>query len=336
MAASMWFNLLIDHPTQNADFISRGDPTRLHEDKLLELDRRANIQQYHLDAALWYGAINSGPYSDILRKLFHIFYYAGVIYSTGKLTWDDWSNNQANVASLLSHGQRVLVQIPSSSKGGDALWPWLTRTDNIAHRAGATHGQSHESKPKLLIAGHYKKVSEKHGKGQSLSGLILRRHYGFNVALGGIDNRNPFSAANNDQKHTYLPIKADGKNGHVYINYMSPSKDAVGGMLVGCENAQFGKGENPHTKAVHGLGARQQVSACGGKKWSQWNCGPRQEYNGFICDLTDRGQNLDWLLNSRLFDEDWLDAHTQKVAQLGQLQVVEAVPRRAVLLRHVA
>jgi len=330
----MWYNLLIDHPKQNIDFISRGDDTRLQEDKLQELNRRPNVQQYHLDAALWYGAIETGPCSDILRKLFHIFYYAGIIYWAGT-AWDDWSNNPANVASLLSHGQRVLVQIPTSSKGGDALWPWLTETDKIAHRAGATHGQSHESTPfKPLISGHYKKVSEKHGKPQSLSGLILRRHYGFNVALGGKDNRNPFSAANNDQKRTYLPIKADGRNGHVYINYMSPSKDAVGGMLVGCENAQFGKGENPHTKAVHGLGARQQVSACGGKKWSDWNCGPRQEYNGFICDLTDRGPDLGWLRNSRLFEKDWLDAHTQKVAPLGELQVVEAGPRRAVLLIH--
>jgi hypothetical protein len=336
--ASTWFNLMIENPTKNAAVMSsEAGGLLLPRRDLVNLSIRLHEQQFQLDAAMWYGAITTGPYSDVLLKLFSIFYYAGIIYRAGD-SWQDWSKNPGtNVASLLSHGQRVLVQIPTSQKGGDELWAWLTRTEDIPRRRGATHGQSRESPPfKHLMAGHYKYVCERgggviYGGVQAVSGAILGRHHGFNVALGGEGNRNPFSAANDDIKHTYEPIDADGRNGHVYINYMAPSRDKVGGMLVGCENAEPGRGKNPHTKAGHSLfGKGQDISVCGGKKWKEWKCGPRQEYNGFICDLTDRDADLEWLFNKPLFEADWLDQPTHQIVpvRMGQDKIAVEMAKR--------
>jgi hypothetical protein len=303
------------------------------EQTLPAIEHRSDFQQFQLDAAMWYGAIATGPCTDLLLKLFHIFFYAGVMYCTTRncSSWEDWnSNGSGNVASVLSHGQRVLVQIPSIQKGGAALWTWLNEGTPIPQRGWATHGQSHIT-PRDLIRGHRQYIEEKGGgflgiprvKGwaQAASGHVLHRHYGFNVALGGVGRRNPFSAANNDSTASFVPIQADGLNGHVYINYMPPSNDSVGGMLVGCENAEPNRGKNPHTKAGHGLGGAQEVSVCGGKKWSKMACGPRSEYGGLICDLTGGHEDLDWLINKPLFDKDWLDQRTQQVPlRVGQIK----------------
>jgi putative RNase toxin 11 of polymorphic toxin system len=326
MAASQLYQLFIENPTKN--IARRRSPIMkltgyLPEQKLQNSEiRLLGTQQFELDAAMWYGAIRTGPYKWLLTKLFHIFYHAGVMYNRNDQGWKDWSTDSSgNVASLLSHGQRVLVQIPTRQKGGEELWAWLNQPNQIPSRPYATHGQSCLSKPVNLIKGHRQYVVEKGGGvtgwGQSVSGRLLGRHFAFNVALGGNGNRNPFSPTNDDEALTYKPIKADGLNGHVYINYMPPENNSVGGMLVGCENAQHGKGSNPHTGAGHGLGGSQKVSACGGLKWSTMKSGPLKEYNGFICDLTDRRTDLKWLIDAELFDPDLLDGPTRPVVPVN-------------------
>lgn len=278
--------------------------------------QRDFTQQLQIDAAMWYGAINTGPFSDVITKLFHLFYYGGVIYRFQN-SWLDWHDCPfGNVASLLSHGQRVMVQIPTLARGGGALWPWLNAVDQIPVRGYATHGLSLKGTPSDLANGHRQYLTEEHGAWQSLKGHAQGRHFGFNPALGGVGNRNPFSRANDDQNMTYVPIAGDGLNGHVYVNYLPPTNTQVGGLLVGCENAEHGRGTNPHTAAGHGLGERMKISACGGKKWSELRCGPQAEYSGLICDLTDFGPTLDWLLNRNLFNPDRLDAKTVPLARI--------------------
>ena len=324
MPASQLYRQFVENPTRNIisrrDVSTRDNPfgrSRLHvlpQRQLLTLDIRTTGQQFELDAAMWYGAIKTGPWKMLLTKIFHIFYHAGVMY-TIKGGWKDWSTNKdGNVASLLSHGQRVLVQIPSVENGGAALWKWLNEPDQIPTRSAATHGQSRIT-PEVLMKGHHQYVKEKKGWMQAPSGFFLGRHFGVNVALGGRGNRNPFSATNNDEAFSYRPIQADGRDGHVYINYMAPEQGKVGGLLIGCENAEHGKGGNPHTGATHSLtGESQKISACGGKKWSDMTVGPWTEYNGLICDLVNtRYENLDWLTGTGLFDPDRLDGPTNEV-----------------------
>jgi hypothetical protein len=326
MAASMLYNDWI----VNVTAVMKAKKARRLNPRLATLagrpfqqnvDRRAITDQFDVDAAMWYGAIDTGPYSFLLRQLFHTLYQAGVLYRNGT-QWLDWAANPLfNVAALLSHGQRVLIQIPDQNHGGDLFWTWLNRVEKIPPRGYATHGLSLVSNPKVLAEGHTQYVREEHGNWQSLKGHVQSRHYGFNIALGGLGNRNPFSPTNDDSKFEFEPVKADGRNGHVYINYLPPTKKEQGGMLVGCENAQHGAGSNPHTGAGHGLGTPQAISACGGKKWSalknEPTKGPTEGYNGMICDLTDRGRDLTWLLKPSLFDPNYLDGSTLPVAKLS-------------------
>jgi hypothetical protein len=309
---------------RNAAF-KTGILVGLRPQKMLKpLDARQFDQQFELDAAMWYGAIMAGskPFAKTILRLFTIFYRAGVIYMTSD-GWADWSSNPfGNLASLLSHGQRVLVQIPDLGHGGGAIWDWLNTDDEIPKRNYATHGLSHRDPPIDLILGHRLHLSEEQGYWQSWKGHLFDRHYAFNPALGGEGNRNPFSATNNDNEFTFKKIEANGQNGHVYIHYRAPGNAEVGGLLVGCENAEHGKGKNPHTKAGHGLGGSQKVSVCGGHKWSKLKCGPKDEYNGFICDLTDRGNDLNWLTQTPLIDPDILDGKTAPVIPCGRIAPV--------------
>ena len=337
MSARTCWDLLISYPTEDINDILRHKaakimglkpPPRRPRRQLDDFTLRQFSQQSLLDAAMWYGAIHTGPCGDTIQKIFHIFYYAGVMYRS-KDKWDDWSNNQfVNTACLLSHGQRVMVQIPTKKDGGDRLWQWLNTPDQIPPRDYATHGMSHRrTGSKELIKGHRLYFNEDVGWGTSLYGRMTGRHYGFNPALGGLNYRNPFSPTNDDKKlhHLpktmtrwktyipYLPIKADGLNGHVYVYYRPPGKNELGGMLIGCENAQHGAGKNPHTKAGHGLGGRQEVSACGGKKWTKWGIGPAREHAGLICDLTDQPNFVNLLVSKNLFNPDRLDRPTKPV-----------------------
>jgi hypothetical protein len=361
MAASHFYQSLIVNPTKNRDKIRQAGGSRalvlsaqgvqqlglLPETRLQPSDQRDFTQQFELDAAMWYGAILKGPNRRVTLRLFHLFYYAGVIYKagTGADDWEDWEDNSfGNLASLLSHGGRVLVQIPTIPNGGGRLWNWLQQEDAILPRGYATHGIAHcAAFP--LIRGHKGYLAEKGGKfvgkWQSIKGHVQGRHFAFNVALGGEGNRNPFSASNDDTKNHYTPIKGDGLNGHVYINYMPPTNGDVGGMLVGCENAEHGKGSNPHTKAGHGLGGAQKVSATGGYKWTKVKIGPQQEYGGFYCDLTDRGNDLSWILDRPLLDPDLLDSKTGTVLPVnlgppapGSLAAALADRRRAMGYRR--
>lgn len=327
MSARTWWDLLIGNPTLNINDIIQKRAARRPEIHLDDITLRQFTQQAQLDAAMWYGAILTDPLSYIIKKIFHIFYWTGVMYRS-KGGWDDWSNNKfVNTASLLSHGQRVMVQIPTTKDGGDRLWQWLNTPDQIPTRGYATHGMSHRRTSKTLIKGHRLYFTEDKGWTTSYYGHKTGRHYGFNTALGGAGYRNPFSPTNFDKKlHylptssiPYLPIVADGRNGHVYVYYRPPGKNELGGMLIGCENAQHGAGKNPHTMAGHGLGGSQAVSACGGKKWTKLGIGPAREDAGLICDLTDIG-GLDGLLCCNpLFDPDDLDQPTMSVTPSWRL-----------------
>jgi len=318
MPASQLYQNLVVNRTKNMVRKELGVPDSLMHlipmTKLKPVDERQFDQQMDLDAAMWYGAVATGPCSRTILRIFHMFWAAGVMYWDGE-RWADWSaNRRANVASLLSHGGRVMVQIPSIQQGGDKLWPWLNADGDIAPRSMATHGLTVSSKPKSLLMGRQCYLTEDKGWGTAVWGALHSRHFAFNPALGGRGNCNPFSATNDDRKGTFTPVRGDGCNGHVYVCYLPPGEKHVGGLLIGCENVAYGMGGNPHTAAGHGIsGKANKLSAFGGKKWSELGTGPHKSYGGMVCDLTDRDVNLDWLTGQNLFAADFLDGATNEV-----------------------
>lgn len=184
------------------------------------------------------------------------------------------AGNGLPVSSYLSHGARVMIEIPSGS--GDQLVNWLTSGDAntsgmsrkqtqqgaiqdgkiVYNRPAATHDVSIE---KLEGTNEYA-LKEKKGFGIGLKDFLSNKILGkktnhfsvdlaLNAALGEKDSRGK------DVK------KPDGDHGHLYIHYIAPTKDKPGSMLIGIE------GGSP-TSAKHSkTGAADPLSAIDGSKW---------------------------------------------------------------------
>ncbi|MEL7450717.1 MAG: hypothetical protein AAFN78_16005 [Pseudomonadota bacterium] len=302
------------------------------------VNARSLTVQREFDAAMWYGA-SIAPAGPTVKRVFQLLYNAGVMYRSG-MNWLDWRASGHPVATVLSHGSRVMIQTRGfvaqhkkvlSDVMTDPVWTWLCQPGHIQSRTAATHGLS-TSSAKVTMRGHKRHWTEKgggvSGMYQSAKGAIAGRHYSFNVALGGVNYYNPVSRATTiDQQNgriNAVAIQENGLNGHVYVYYRPPTqKHPYGGLLVGCENAEHGAGINPHTACGHGLGGAQPVSAGGGAKFKAWSGaqGPTKSYTGMFCNLvpfsTDAAATTGWLTNAaNIFDADNLDQAPRRVPNI--------------------
>jgi hypothetical protein len=210
----------------------------------------------------------------------------------------------------------------------DPVWEWLNADGVIHERGFATHGLAPADRPDALPAGRRLHWVEKKGKLESLKGWAKDRHFAFNVALGGVGEANPTSAATVIDRASgrveWTPVAEDGLNGHVYVYYRPPTTGHEwGGLMIGCENAEHGAGTNPHTGCGHGLGGSQALSATGGVKFKAWAGaeGPDVNVTGLACDLTGFPSERDlraWLGSDALsgFDPQDIAAPTNPVPPL--------------------
>jgi len=278
-------------------------------------------EQFELDVAFWYGTLTQGDPNEreFLKRVFIVLYYGGLLYY-GPSGWAEWARSDIPIAAVLSHGGRVLIQLPRVRQGAlDAFLQWLQGPGNIITnnaRLAATHGIEPFSVP-FPITG----VNRWHRLNEIKSGG-KGRHYGVNISLGGTGNINPISGNR---------IASNGEHGHLYVYYLPPTAETYGGLLIGLEGSapvdawdnRTSIGHTPGTKGrsgklgiagyvaraaikdkvfgdptlftpdqtggYHKLGARQQYSPTGNAKWEQLPVGPRRVYNGMLVDLTESG-----------------------------------------------
>jgi hypothetical protein len=285
---------------------------------------RSAQEQFELDVAFWYGALTEGKHEEIelLRRVFTILYYGGLLYY-GSSGWDQWSRSNIPIAAALSHGGRVLIQLPRASSGEpDAFFRWLQAPSGIISRnsrLAATHGIEPFAVPIPLRGLHrWHRLNETKSGGNG-------RHYGVNISLGGTGNINPISGNT---------IYSNGEHGHLYVYYLAPTADSYGGLLIGLEGSapidawdNRGLGHTPgspqrlgklgggaygavawskdhlpkkmgggpelftpdQTGGYHKFGARQKYSPTGNAKWNELDVGPRRIYNAMLVDLAELG-----------------------------------------------
>lgn len=305
-------------------------------------------RQFDLDVALWYGAIQHPKANEagFLKRLFAVLYYGGIQFKTSAGVWYDWNAAFAGraqpvpVAAALSHGARVLIQLPPTNnaanwrlKGATGLllsgtfkegmikrqyfnknkadpgdftfWNWLNGFPSVcSNRVVSTHGLKYATQPQITTGGHKLYLAETKGLSAGTTSSEKHQHYAFNPALGGYNRPNPISGAN---------AMGDGLDGHLYLLFFPPNDFRCGGLLVGCENAQYGIGSNRHTGAGHGSGgAANETSATGGYKWQALaNLGlapcPSGKEAAMFVDLTDAATLANVRTSAVNFTADMLD-----------------------------
>ena len=205
------------------------DPALLHQtlfvgsQRLEEFKAHSPREQFSVDAAYWYGTcLNPGDRqkAKLLKRVWRILAEGGVWLRPEKAAcWTAHSNSGIPLASILSHGGRVLVQLP---RAGNLIWDWLWGDLDAQKfkRFAGTHGVETGSR-EILPNGRPKVFTEtKKNKGGF--------HYGINIAGGGHGNTNPISGST---------ITDDGQHGHLYIHYQPASDTERGSIMFGAEDS---------------------------------------------------------------------------------------------------
>jgi len=294
-----------------------------------------------MDVAYWYGALDSPgdtQTSEIITRLFTILYHAGVMYYGKDNQWHDWYDSDYPIASVVSHGGRVLIQLPRASQtvaysrvmtpskfsikkvrtsanedADHSFWNWFTNPKVKARNAGS-HSLKALHPPVATISGHQKCLQE---GGLSLGTLAKGRHYGVNVWAGGFGNVNPISGNT---------INQEGCHGHLYIFYRPPRPAKYGGILIGCEGCEDGKTDDMSGITHNFRAISSEMGVTGGKKWKKMQGGPKggseEDVNSIFVDLSGGWEYL----RDRTFSKDKLNAPPTPVAPANQFGLISKWP----------
>ncbi|WP_318285976.1 eCIS core domain-containing protein [Limnospira fusiformis] len=244
----------------------------------------------------------------ILKRVFIVLQH-GLMYRDDQHTpkFEEW---QENVAVALSHGGRVMINLPplqGNDKEHEFIY-WLL---------GGSSAQVQEHKPKShdhrgadqssdyykakvdtrIVSSHDVEVTQNSLKELKSNTFDFKgavgatstiKHYGMDIPLGGLGNEDMAGDV----------ILPDGRHGHMYIYYRPPSREKPGSVLVGAETSRMA-----HTD-VFGMyhdqrSAPAEVSPTGTSKAGRIGA----EFGGRVVDyttLTTDGKNL------RVKDPDWL------------------------------
>lgn len=273
-----------------------------------------------LDIAMWYGTIQKTPepMKTFLKRMFTTIHYGGILYKSraNNNPWKPWAQMPGNprppLASTMSHGGRILIQLPKGITDSINFFNWLTNGITFESGIGqqfATHGVSKLGTPVALYNQRKKYVKEVSGTGVALSNV--GNHKRKNVGIGGPGNRNPW---------TRNLIVSNGEHGQLYLYSWPPTKDSVGAIMLSLESEAPGKtGQTGHG---HGAGATsEEFCATGGPKWKlndkdaqkgfmeMPGSDIQERYDGAIIDLIGREDGREIIrikTQAANFDMEWL------------------------------
>jgi hypothetical protein len=238
------------------------------------------LSEGNMDAAMWYGEIlssgsNQNRVGEMVRRCFQTLYYGGLIVRTAAGNWASWSSTRWPIAMALSHGGRIIIQLPKVTpkiNAGALFWNWLWADCKKESRFTATHGISRDFVAQDIGFGRLKRVQEVKGTFVGIRGKAAwGHHFGVEMALGGSGLLNPYSGRR---------IAPDGKNGHLYLHYVEATADQYGALMLGCETSSpadrifsynspgFWKSSSDTYGGGHGAGGANNFSATGGLKFT--------------------------------------------------------------------
>lgn len=310
-------------------------------------------QQMAWDSYLWQraleqpGTIGKQP---LLRHVFMVLRWGGMMFRPKKSenNWRRWSDVGWAIASAISHGGRVMIQLPRTRPGqageDHGFFRWLT--DGLAGQGECFERQgTHSTGNRVdnwsqLLDGRIKVLEELkglgHGAGQGL-GTSKGKSYGVNLALGG--NLSKTMATNH-------LITDNGDHGHLYLFHRPPTPDKFGGVLIGTEGeapGRWGASGNYHSwnigfwDKIKGYRPSQNEGQFGMKWGSSADrnrfrlpdaanagalIGGPDKYDSLIIDLTATG----WRFLAVDHEHQWDDAMVSQPAQAPK--AIADVPKR--------
>jgi len=127
---------LIPEDVQYTDALFLSQIERLKQIVEKEYAEKGASAQFKRDAILWRRTLESPEYPAlgmILRRVFCVLRYGGLMYRDSEKVndWKLWSGTRYPIASALSHGSRVIIQLDRMVEGSDhgkdehAFWKWL-------------------------------------------------------------------------------------------------------------------------------------------------------------------------------------------------------------------
>lgn len=253
---------------------------------------RSIDDQIDLDVQAWQGVLRHPGDPDLrilVSRLSTLLVHGGLLYrEQNRGTWKTWSRSMAAfpVASVLSHGGRVLVQLPT---GGEAarVFEWLVPEKfRKLTRPFASHGIS-TLEPAVTILRRSKRIKEDKGLSTAAKELTKRsKHLGINLPLFGHGKVHP---------HSRRLISANGEHGHLYIYYRPGDDNTPGGLLIGCEGSEAGKSDQyGHKHDARALSA--PISPTSGKKWRLLAQGPGSRGDANDTLFLDLSQNYEEMM----------------------------------------
>jgi|GEM_PF-4708802 len=215
-----------------------------------------------------------------------------------------------SMASMISYGGRVKMDFGKSTDkaSADDVYRSMLELDggNIGGNVGADD-MAHQIKTTRWWAthnleSHDDSIEEQKGFEAAISAFTdsSMKHRGFNPAIGGAGKQGIISGGS--EGHI---IRADGKNGHMYLGVKNSTADTHGGMLVGLENSA--SGETSTIGSKHDFHAKSApYSPVGGNKKDALG----KSENGRSVDLTGLDMDEQIWLQHRLSER--MDALSQQ------------------------
>lgn len=254
---------------------------------------RSVDEQIDLDVQAWQGVLRYPGDPDLKRlvsRLFTLLVHGGLLYrEQNQGTWRTWARGMANfpVASVLSHGGRVLVQLPTGDQA-ERVFEWLVpKKFRKLTRPFASHGIS-TLDPAVTILRRSKHLKEDKGLSTAAKELTKRsKHLGINLPLFGHGKVHP---------HSRRMISANGEHGHLYIYYRPGGDNVYGGLLIGCEGSEAGKSDQyGHKHDARALSA--PISPTSGQKWRLLGQGPGRQGEANDTLFLDLSQNHEAMMS---------------------------------------
>lgn len=194
----------------NKNYTSENAPNRLLNLKINKISNDDFPKMFKRDAIYWHLTIaQPGMESKgkLLQRLFTVLKFGGLMYSPSHGEWLEWSETPHSIATAISHGQNIIIQLPPCDKIDNRFWKWLITGDrhgDLSNFISMKDSKETENEEKILFKRKDETFTLEHSEPQNL--LNGRKKYVSERVIFSNQNENKFSSINDENDHKTFGI----------------------------------------------------------------------------------------------------------------------------------